>query len=299
MSSSYLEAARRVLLVRARPLSAQDILCDAVEFGILRGGLAGDTMHKTLQARITEDISENRHRSSFYRTGPGLYFLRELASDPTLSYTNVEEVEHSGRRRPPSTGRVLHLKRKHPTEKIAFLPISETLASLSESGVYEDIQRPSIDAVPVATFSVLRSGAKIFTHVVGKHSMFPKSVGRSSLGLGRYLDEYDRDLFSSDDFGVDMSAAREILRNIDYRTMAEGPNDIELRAKIRPLASILETENAVLWFVLVIDVGREVSSMPIRRRLDVNRPSWKEISELDADGLETVSSMLLKERSIK
>lgn len=44
--------------------------------------LHGATQHKTLHARLSEDISQNLEASRFYRTGPGRFFLRALQDDP-------------------------------------------------------------------------------------------------------------------------------------------------------------------------------------------------------------------------
>lgn len=294
MSSSYLEAARRILLARARPSSAQDILRDVVKFELLPPGLSGETMHKTLQARIAEEISENKEDSAFYRTAPGMYFLRELASDPTFSYSGVSELEATGRRRPSSTGRVLHLHMIQAANETDWLDTSETLAQLSERGIYAELGGAPRGAIPIATFSILCSNGKYLTHVVGKHSMFPRSVGRLSIGFSRYLDEFDRDLFSSDDLGVDMSAAREILRNTFLRSPDVWLDDLELRSSIKPLTFFIDKYDAVAWLALGVNCGVDITSAPIRRRLDVNKPQWREFQEIDELELENVSAKILK-----
>ena len=46
MSDSYLKLAERILTARRRPMSAQEILEDAAEFGILPEHLFGRTMVK-------------------------------------------------------------------------------------------------------------------------------------------------------------------------------------------------------------------------------------------------------------
>ena len=85
MRDSYLEAAQAVLRARGKPLSAREILYDAKKYGFLAPHLHGATMHKTLHARLSEDILKPRFRSIFYRTSPGVFFLRELSNDPNVS----------------------------------------------------------------------------------------------------------------------------------------------------------------------------------------------------------------------
>jgi hypothetical protein len=75
MRDSYLEAAQTVLRARGKPLSAREIVYDAKKYGFLAPHLHGATMHKTLHARLSEDILKHRFRSIFYRTSPGIFFF--------------------------------------------------------------------------------------------------------------------------------------------------------------------------------------------------------------------------------
>lgn len=110
MADSYLSLAERVIGTRRRPMSAQEILADAREYDLLPPHLAGETMEKTLQARIAEDIVAKRSRSRFYRTSIGKYFLRRLSEDGVLPKNARSAFEALPRRRPPPKGRILCIK---------------------------------------------------------------------------------------------------------------------------------------------------------------------------------------------
>ena len=83
--SSYLTIASKVLREARQPLSATQILRAAYDLQIVPRDLYGKTQHKTLQARIAEDILRNRGQSEFVRTERGRFFLRSLFGDPTVS----------------------------------------------------------------------------------------------------------------------------------------------------------------------------------------------------------------------
>ena len=54
----------------------------AREGGFLPAHLFGATMHRTLNARLSENIRYKSDRSEFFRTGPSTFFLHSLAEAP-------------------------------------------------------------------------------------------------------------------------------------------------------------------------------------------------------------------------
>jgi len=90
---TYLEIARTVLKRTRQPLSARQILKTALQMQLVPRDLYGRTQHNTLQARLASDILRHRSNSSFYRTGPGRFFLRALQSDPSLPLRYKHEYQ--------------------------------------------------------------------------------------------------------------------------------------------------------------------------------------------------------------
>ena len=68
---SYLDLAANVLRELRRPLDARQMLKTAYQLSIVPRNLYGKTQHKTLHARLAEDIRKQPTRSAFVRTGPG------------------------------------------------------------------------------------------------------------------------------------------------------------------------------------------------------------------------------------
>jgi HB1, ASXL, restriction endonuclease HTH domain len=80
---AYLQIAESILKIERRPLSARAILAAAYRHGLVPMHLHGNTQHKTLGARISEDIITLHDDSLFFRTAPGRFFLREFLTDVT------------------------------------------------------------------------------------------------------------------------------------------------------------------------------------------------------------------------
>ena len=94
---NYLDIAETVLRVARRPLSAKAIMDAAYRGGIVPSHLYGKTQHKTLHARLSEDILHNKLESRFFRTNPGLFFLSEMRSEPTIP-AEFKDPFHARRR---------------------------------------------------------------------------------------------------------------------------------------------------------------------------------------------------------
>lgn len=83
--NAYLVIAQKVLAGVGKPLNASEILRHAYLNGWMPDHLHGGTQHKTLQARISEDIRKYGDRSLFYRTDRGVFFLQSLRLEKSLS----------------------------------------------------------------------------------------------------------------------------------------------------------------------------------------------------------------------
>jgi HB1/ASXL restriction endonuclease-like protein with HTH domain len=174
MRDSYLEAARVVLRARGKPLSAREILYEARKYGFLPPHLHGVTMHKTLQARLSEDILEHRLSSAFYRTSPGIFFLRELSNDPNISSKITNEFLATRRQKSVPRHRVLCAPMQivrglpSPTNKVtSFLDL---FGSEAASYVLKEIANLNPNLAQLATFCSVIMNKKILAHQVGAYA---------------------------------------------------------------------------------------------------------------------------------
>lgn len=267
MADTYLRLAEHVLQLRMRPLSAQEIIENAVRYELIAPD-RGATMHKTLQARIAEDILGRQMRSRFFRAGRGTYFLRSLAEGP------LTPPAHAGvdgkRRRPLPKQRILTISSSQIPADLQPIPL-RSIDSLSTTYGYIEVS----SALPICVFLVLTLSGRVFTHTVGKHSHFTNIVGRRTIGLRSFVDEFDRDLFSEDLFGLPESAARELRRNFSIADAAMANLLNTGRSRIRFFDAVPDHDHSRVLIPTLIDAAEllEGNQRPIRR-LDVTSPEW-------------------------
>lgn len=82
--SAYLDTAETILMHLKHPMTAKAILKVAYENELMSSSLYGKTQHKTLNARLSEDILKYKKKSRFFRTEPGTFFLRQFLDDKSV-----------------------------------------------------------------------------------------------------------------------------------------------------------------------------------------------------------------------
>jgi hypothetical protein len=289
MTDSYLNLAKFVLNKRGRPLTAQQILEDARKYALLPEHLSGQTMQKTLQARIAEDIFDQRENSAFCRTAIGTYFLRSLWRPEVTSAKALKEFHPAPRRRPKPKSRIFCvevncLEANSPVQFVDYTEVNW------QSGTYHFEDDIPSSSFKVMTFSVLISGLEVLHYQIGRHSYFLSEVGKNSIGLMRYIDEFDLDLFSTSQFGSDLSAVREIFRNISSQNA--NIDDRFLRSRFDVVGYAADLTSHSLAIVLKINLFPR-TDFETTRRLDVNRPKWVSLDSVDLSRMDEISTLVI------
>lgn len=311
--SKYLNLAERIISARGVPLTGPQIIEFANKHDVLPYG-SHETIVKTLQARISEDIAKFRRKSRFLRTGIGTYFLQSLANQPTI-YGKIRWTEaRSARSKPEHPHRILTV----PSDKLTsnYLQTGwETIAKLLEQGSYAYQSEIMPGYVPVATGVSLSWHKKILTYEIGVHTHFEKIVGQRTTILRKFLDEYDLDMFETDGTGATSSTARTILPILTdgRRTRLEnGKLTKRERLQFFQVAKLLSLKSA-LWsektgcFVLLslVDLSNIFPSIPdTKRRLEQNNVKW--VNKVDGrnfiderDSMKFISSLCPIENTIE
>jgi HB1, ASXL, restriction endonuclease HTH domain len=214
---SYLDIAEHVLNRYPEPLTAKQILKHAKEMKIVPTHLHGKTQHKTLQARLSEDILLRRWRSAFMRTDPGRFVLRNSIDNSVNKNIRIEEFPAPRRSDQLRQFNVLcfrseHFKLDHDLQLVGqsksldFLKHCET-AYRKLADVWK-----SVDYSFARIFVVLMRDKKMAVF----NSDRSKSVadGRNSaksIGLTGYVKEEDANLFASDAFGITEAIQRTVI----------------------------------------------------------------------------------------
>lgn len=296
MADSYLQLAEEVLRARGKPLSAKLILFEAKRFGLLPEHLSGSTMHKTLQARISDDINILRKKSRFYRVGIGKYFLRELSQDTTLPISMRRESEPKGRVRSIRNSRLLHSQNPSRRSNTKLLESKSALAWIKERNAFKFAGDLNDGEVLVGTFTVVRVNGSVLLYQLGKFSHFytDNCQKSSSIGLRSYIDEFDDDIFKVAELGMDFAAVREVMRNLEVTIDGAKVDDRYFRQNMKVLGAVIEDETKSLFFI--VQVLLQLPSpyeIKFLKRKDVRQPRLLPLEGVNQLELDELSRLVL------
>jgi hypothetical protein len=213
---SYLTIAAKVLREARQPLSARQILRAAYRLQIVPANLHGKTQHKTLHARIAEDILHHRSKSQFVRTQPGRFFLRTLMAE----------------RATPSQFKREYIAPLRANQLRSFYVLCTDRTTL-EAAQHQHGHFIRMDCLDARRFghkslATLHADKTTFhvkivvmiwrdRHFLLKrtHSPFGDPIsGYSSAGLIDFVKREDRTLFSNDPYGLREAATRTLVEQL-------------------------------------------------------------------------------------
>ncbi|WP_374309157.1 winged helix-turn-helix domain-containing protein [Methylocella sp.] len=226
---AYLDIARIVLRSERRPLTPRAILAIAYQLGIVSHNLHGRTQHKTLGARLSEDLVKRSDRSLFFRPGPGKFFLREFLTDTSLPEEYRRPVPTRRRFRELVMGAALALDEKALTRFGRDKPIDpDAILELLQSDEcrYEDPRHRSEGSVFFRAFVCVQRGQQVLTYRLGRYRedrdsfMYKRCIGFASL-----VHDFEHTLFNTEDFGIVDSGVHATKVDLDIPEVAEEPEN--------------------------------------------------------------------------
>lgn len=263
-------------------MSARAIVSAAYRAGIVPEHLYGKTQYKTLQARLSEEILYNSRHTSFYRTEPGVFFLTEFMSDPTIP--EKFKVPFPARRRTrdllnePSlalstqyimSGRFSLFHNWHELVEDA-----EKCSALR----YVDPKSTSDEVAMIWSFSMVRREKCVLSYRVGRYrDDRDQFANRRTIGFPGIVGFSDNTLFSDGDYGAAEGALDALLTDLDLSLKAfigdkrlEYPSSTDIvlldDKGERPVVLLIMQWVCPSWFE------------PTTRRLSLNDVSWFDIS---------------------
>jgi HB1/ASXL restriction endonuclease-like protein with HTH domain len=217
VANSYLDVARRIILAERKPLTAREMLDIAIRLNELPTHLHGKTPHKTLQARLSEDIRKFGKSSAFFRTGAGEFFLRELRDKSDILNEFKSEYLAPPRRKEISKERVLVFKRKswlsHFGKKklVPAAQFKKYLSSTKTEYLETDVLENTNDYLPIISFVMVHRENCILSYVLGRYRSSEDLLSRKrSFGFGGLVTESNIDLTYDSYFGVIESGLIEL-----------------------------------------------------------------------------------------
>lgn len=281
LADAYLNVAEQILLTERVPMRPRAILELAYLNGLLPDHLYGGTQHKTLHARLSEDIGVHREESRFYRTSPGVFFLRQFQKEAHLPQAFRDEYFAPPRRK--------ELKREWVLTIAAPLSVQgatscfeydlSTLLRVLDQRSYHyhpySIVRGDPTLAIVHSFVVVYRGHRILSYRTGRFSPLTDPLyGQRSVGVGGAVLMGDADMLYDSVHGIVANGIGELGYAIGLpRRLAEKARyQNELRPRIAVVVPRSSRHPNVVHVVMAYRCPEEFT--PSKGALSVNDLRW-------------------------
>lgn len=294
----YLSIAEQILKIERRPLSAKAILEEAFRRGIVPSKLYGRTQHKTLQARIAEDIIDNRDASVFFRTSPGRFFLRELIDDQSIP--NDLKKPYASRRRfrelvsGPALAIPLTFLRAF-TDEVHSITTEKIYKILEhKSYIYKSPKGAEPDLAFIRSFVCVMKGTNVLTYRVGRYREDRDTFAlRRTIGFSTLVHSDHPTLFNPIDLGILDAGVHATKADLDITPTSKEADDIE--AALTHFFLAHETDQPSCLLALIHFKCPDWFE-PTRRRLALNEIHWMDLCQRvnNLDDYDPWSQIVLK-----
>ena len=274
--SSYLDIAEEVLRRHRRPMGPRAILRHAYLLDLVDPHLHGTTQHKTVQARLSEDILERRERSRFYRTEPGRFFLREFLTDPEIPAEFRTPMTARRRRRELTQAPVLCVARDSLNDLTGTIRDCrlERLSTLLDEGKlsYFEAKRPPLDYLTIWCFVIFARADDVLTYRVGRYRAPEETfASKRTVGFTSLVTEDQHTLFNRDSLGIVEAGLTALALDLDFPLGIETlEGEVSTEMSLIPVMRDEEPVAALAVFETMCPEWFE----PTTRRLSMNHLTW-------------------------
>jgi len=276
---SYLQLAEEVLRAARRPLTAQQILKRAYLDNIVPTQLHGKTQHKTLGARLSEDILLRRERSAFFRTAPGRFFLSTYLSDPGIPEKFRVPMIARRRRRELLQGRPLAIKREGlPRCSHDVCPPSAILNPLTSRYLHylSDLADKNVSDYTIWAFVMVTKGRDVLTYRQGRYREDRDAfLLKRSVGFFTPVIDIDCDLFHDGDHGIVASGLKAVIMDLDLPSRSQNTSEYEEETNIECFIRVDNQDKSDLLALVRFECPNWFE--PLGRRLAINDLSWMDL----------------------
>ncbi len=295
-----------VLAAERRPLRPKEIIQRGYASEVLPWHLHGNRQDKTLHARLSEDIARSPEKSRFYRTAPGVFYLRQLREDPETPAAYREVYLAPPRRKELNRDKVFSIRLCDVAADVASGEISmPVLQRVLGSGAYAYRSfleiKESQDVAIVHSFVVVYKNDRVLSFRCGK--FFPESdplYGRRSIGIGGAVLPDNVDLLYDSMYGILENGIDELGYGIGLpQRLAERAR---YNSELSPHLAILVTDTnaapAVIHVVIAYHCPDEFE--PSKAALSVNDLKWIDANQPgnDLQDYDRTSRVLFENRHL-
>lgn len=279
MSNSYLRLAEQVLGIVREPLTAKAILEQAYLAGVVPQHLYGATQHKTLHARLSEDISDSGEASIFFRTAPGVFFLRGLIEDQSIpaAYKKVHLA--------PPRKKELKKELMLAMPRAAIMDVQqdgrieiELLASTLRAGKFRYLPwkslRKSQTFIAVHSFLAMHKETSVLSYRKGRFRPdYDPLFSPRSIGFGSVVYGSDLDILFDSLFGVVESGIRDLAYGVglDKRSAEQ----VRYTNSVKPLFAYVSMKDSEPPHIdVVMGLSCPEDFVPAKSALSSNDLRW-------------------------
>jgi hypothetical protein len=277
---AYLTIAEHVLRDARRPLGAREIIRRAYAQGHVAQHLYGATQHKTLGARLSEDILQRGEKSHFFRSSPGKFFLSEFLGDPSLPVEYRTRFHARRRKRQLVQLRPLALEWKDVAalEKRDGCLARGDVLNLLGKGMYHyaaSTKNFTQNEGLVWTFVVVVRGKYALTYRHGHYREHRDAfTERRAIGFFSPVTESDRTLLDIEDHGVVWSGLRTVSMDLGLSRVELHASDS--LASLEAFVSVSDDAASVILGVVKFQAPDWFE--PYARRLAINDLEWLDLT---------------------
>ena len=228
-------------------------------------------------ARLSEDIVWSGERSSFFRTAPGQFFLREFLRDSTIPEEFRQPVPTRRRFRELVRGPALSIKKSALLEKFSAyscIEPSQIISLLnSNNSSYIDPRERAEDYIHIRSFVCVRRGEAVLSYRMGRYRENRDSfLNKRSIGFATYVHDFEHTLFNQEDFGILEAGVSAARVDLDMPTMTEGHSSYLSLSKLSHFLLVITEQQTDLLAVVKLECPEWFE--PTRRRLALNDVAW-------------------------
>ena len=282
-------------------MSPKAILASAYRAGGVPSYLFGRTQHKTLQARLSEDIVLLRDHSPFFRTAPGRYFLREFLADESIPERYRRPIPTRRRSRELTRGPVLAVD-KSALEQLARenCPIdSHVIFRLlkTDHHRYEDPKQKNPESVFFRSFVCVQRDTRLLSYRVGRYREDRDSfMSKRSVGFTAFVHEDECTLFNYKTFGIIDAGARAAKVDLDIPELPASLTHLPMHFYLSHFVWSSQPSGAN-DILAIIHFECPTWFEPVKRRLALNDLRWIDCDHInDIEGFDPWSRIVLMQR---
>lgn len=301
--NAYLTVAHTALVKARRPLTPHEILDIARTDGFLPSHLYGATMHRTLGARLSENIRGEGDRSPFYRTAPSTFFLRSFASDPDISAEYKDVYVGHLRSKSIRKENVLVAPRDVLQNTIygEYVRFSETTFEklYRDSCRFVDRRQAEQDSSikQFVTFTLVFHQRKILIYRRGKFTTTSDQLkGQLSVGFGGHVNDSDFSLFHRGGEAFKYNASRELREELFLDEYYRETSDTISRSNVLGYVNVDDSPDAEHHIAVLVAFNHKSGDLPKKGELSINQLSWIDMDRPinDLSDFDLWSGMILR-----